>query len=849
MDAIEMATIPETLAVAVSHHQAGELPQAERIYRQILRVDPNHADALHLLGMIASQVGNQEAAIDLIRRATAIEPRNAVYWNNLGNTLREQGKLDDAVASYRSALQLHPDFLAAHYNLGVSLQDQGKLDDAVASYRRALEIKPDLAEAYNNLGNALAKQGKLDDAIASYRRAVQIQPDYAEAHNNLGNALREQGMLGDAVASLQEAVRIRPDYAGAHNNLGVALEDQGKSDDAVACFQRALQINPDYAEAHNNLGSVLREQGKLGDAVVCLQQALRIRPGYAEAHNNLGGVLREQGKLDAAVACYQRALEIKPDYAEAHNNLGNAMKEQGKLGDAVASYRQAVNIKPPYAEAHYNLGNALKEQGKLDEAVASYRRALNIKPDYGRAAMELVHQLQRMCLWEDGEDLAQQVEQAVSRDIDHGTTNAISPLGFLALHVPTTAEQQLRCAQLEADRCAKRARVVGRGVECDRRRVEESRIRIGYLSADFRKHPVAHVTAELFEKHDRASFEILGYSCGPDDGSAMRQRLAKAFDRFTDVRDLPFLDAAQRIAADGVDILVDLTGYTQHARTEILAYRPAPLQVNYLGYAGTMGADFMDYILVDDFVVPPDQQAYFTERLVHLPGCYLPYASRQEISARAPSRAECGLPDEGFVLCCFNTSYKIAPAVFDVWMRLLKAVPDGVLWLRESNRWVAANLRREAERRGVSADRLVFAPSWPLPEHLSRYRLADLYLDTFPYNAHSMAGDVIRAGCPMLTLAGTTFPSRVAGSLLRALETPELIAGDLEQYEATALRLAGDRERLAEFRTRLCANRETSGVFDGTEFARKLERAYRRMWEIHESGERPRAFRVEAECV
>jgi len=382
-------------------------------------------------------------------------------------------------------------------------------------------------------------------------------------------------------------------------------------------------------------------------------------------------------------------------------------------------------------------------------------------------------------------------------------------------------------------------------VEHDGIRVEESRIRIGYLSADFCEHPVAYATAELFEKHDREPFEILGYSCGPDDGGAMRQRLVKAFDRFADVSNLAFMDAARRIAADGVDILVDLTGYTQHAPTEILAYHPAPVQVNYLGYPGTMGADYMDYIFVDDFVVPTDQQSYFSERLVHLPGCYLPYASQQKISAITPSRAKCVLPEEGFVFCCFNNSYKITPAMYDVWMRLLKAVPGSVLWLRENNRWVAANLRREAESRGVAADRLVFASKWPLPEHLSRYRLADLYLDTFPYNAHSMAGDVLWAGCLLLTMSGHTFASRVAGSLLRTVGLPELVTESLEQYEELALRLAQNHQELSELRSRLAANRDTCSLFDCQRFARHLEQAYLHMWDVHISRQSPRPFRVE----
>jgi len=371
-----------------------------------------------------------------------------------------------------------------------------------------------------------------------------------------------------------------------------------------------------------------------------------------------------------------------------------------------------------------------------------------------------------------------------------------------------------------------------------------AKIAIGYLSADYHSHATAWLIAELIEKHDRDRFAVFGYSYGPDDGSTTRRRLVGAFDRFVDMRNESFAAAAARIAADEVDILVDLKGYTQHARPGILSLRPAPIQVNYLGYPGTMGAEFMDYILVDDYIVPPDQQAFFSEKLVHLPDCYQVNDSGREISPYSPTRQECNLPTNGIVFCSFNNSYKITPEIFDVWMRLLKAVPGSVLWLLEGNGFAPANLRSEAEARGVAGKRLVMAPREPLPEHLARHRLADLFLDTFPVNAHTTASDALWAGLPVLTIAGHTFASRVAGSLLRVVGLPELIATSLEDYEAMALRLVHEGERLADLRARLEANRKACGLFDGGRFARDLEKAYQTMWEIHACGAQPRSFAV-----
>jgi predicted O-linked N-acetylglucosamine transferase (SPINDLY family) len=554
--------------------------------------------------------------------------------------------------------------------------------------------------------------------------------------------------------------------------------------------------------------------------------------------------LNDQGDLDGAVACYRRALELKPDHAEGHINLGVALSDQGKLAEAVACYRRALELKPDFAEAYNNLGGAFKEQGKLDEAAACYRRALELKPDYTASLGSLVYVLQHLCCWEDLKVLSQRVIGGVDRDADGGMAPPVSPFFFLALPTITTAEQQLRCARRWLDR--QRRAISGLGCNLAHSRASDlkSKITIGYLSADFHCHATAYLIAELFEKHDRRRFEVFGYSYGADDGSPMRRRLVKAFDRFSDLKDASFVESAERITADGVDILVDLKGYTKDARTEIVSLRPAPIQVNYLGYPGTMGISFVDYILVDDFVVPPEQQPFFAEKLVHLPGCYQVNDSQREISPHVPSRAECGLPEKGFVFCSFNSTYKITPEMFDVWMGLLKAVAGSVLWLFEGNRFAPGNLRREAEARGVAAERLVFAPRYALPGHLARHRLADLFLDTFPVNAHTTASDALWAGCPLLTLAGETFVSRVAGSLLRAVGMPELITRSLDEYYSLALQLARDAAYLGGLRSRLAANRKTSRLFDAGQFALNLEKAYVTMREIYLSGEEPRAFAV-----
>ena len=518
---------------------------------------------------------------------------------------------------------------------------------------------------------------------------------------------------------------------------------------------------------HHNLGSTLQNQGKLEEAIACYRQALALDPNFANAHFNLGTALQRLGQQDQAAACYREALRLAPDYAEAHSNLGLVLQELGRLEEAATFHRRAAELKPQSAEVQANLGGALREQGQLVEAIACYRQALQLRPNNPAVLGELAHQLQHVCLWDGLQELSRQVLEAVANDADSSAGDAVSPFVFLALPTLTTPAQQLQCARKWVVQQRLQPAVTGSQYKAlARPRSPRSKIALGYLSADYHAHATSYLIAELIEQHDRNRFTVSGYSYGPDDGSPMRRRMVDAFDRFVNVRASSSLQAAEQIVADEIDILIDLKGLTIYARPQILALRPAPIQAHYLGYPGTLGAPFVDYLLVDDFIVPPQEQPFFAENLVHLPGCYQTNDSRREISRHTPSRAECGLPEEGFVFCCFNNSFKITPPVFAIWMELLRNVPGSVLWLFEDNPVAPVNLRREAEIHGVAVERLVFAPRVALTEHLARHRLAQLFLDTLPYNAHTTASDALWAGCPVLTVAGQTFASRVAGSLL-----------------------------------------------------------------------------------
>jgi len=614
--------------------------------------------------------------------------------------------------------------------------------------------------------------------------------------------------------------------------LACDLVRSGDLTGAAGICAKVLEAAPDQPQALHLLGIAAFQKGYPGEAVELLRRAVRSDPHLAAASNDLGNLLAQQGMLAEAAASYRQAIAEAPDFAGAHNNLGNVLETIGSLEQAVACYRTAVGLQPGYAEAFRNLGSALRRLGRPDEAVTALRAALAINPGFAAAIAQLAYQLKELCDWSQLDDLTAKLIELVEAG-----SGAVNPFVFLSLE--TTPRQQLLCAKHWA------AEQLGAIRERPLASTGNERITIGYLSADFQEHATAHLIAELIRLHDRGRFRVIGYSYGRDDVSPARRQMRESFDEFVDLLDCSHAESAARIRADRVDILVDLKGYTTDARPEILLLWPAPVQVNYLGYPGTMGSGAVDFMLVDRQVVPADEQPYFTERLVHLPDCYQVNDRRRPIAPRVPARPECGLPETALVFCCFNSAYKIAAPMFDIWMRLLAGVPGSVLWLLDANATAAANLRREAESRlSGGAARLVFAPALPNPEHLARFGIADLFLDTLPYNAHTLASDALWGGCPVITCTGRAFPGRVAGSLLRAVGLPELVTHSLADYEAMALQLALDPDRLRAIRGKLQANRLTTALFDSRRFTRHLESAFETMWRMRLAGESPRGFAV-----
>ncbi len=754
-----------------------------------------------------------------------------------GEQLAAKGKIDEAIEAFRQAVSTDPQNAAAHHNLGVLLSRQGLLSEAIESYGRATVLQPDYVDAHYNLGNALLNFGNLDEAAASYLKALALKPDFADAHNNLGNTLVKLGKLDEAAASFHKTLALKPDFADAHNNLGNTLLKLGKLDEAADSYQKLLVLAPDLAEAHYNLGIVLGELGRPDEAIESYQKALTLKPDYTEALNDLGLALQQLGKLDDAAASYHKALAIQPDFAQAHNNLGNALQKLEKLDEAVTRYHKALAIDLDFADAHYNLGNALQKLGQLEEAIASYRRAVAVKPDFDYAWVNLLHQLWHACAWSDVGELETKVAEFTERSIREGGKVALGPFGNITSSADASGNYAV--ARSRSAEIAKNMSALKPDFQMSGRKSPKPKITIGYLSSDFQNHATAHLMLSLFGLHDRKDFSVFTFSHGQNNGSAYREKIKNDSDKFFDLQAAGHLEAAGQIFESGVDILVDLNGHTRNNRLEICALRPAPVQVNYLGFPGTTGADFLDYVITDRIVTPEDQSPYYSEQLVYLPHCYQVNDHKQKISDVPFTRSDFGLPEKGFAFCSFNRNYKIEPVMFGVWMNLMKKVQDSVLWLFKNNDLAERNLKSEAQARGVDGDRLIFAETIPKDQHLARCRLADLALDTRICGGHTTTSDCLWAGVPVVTMLGSHFASRVSASLLNAVGLPELITHNLEDYEALTFRLSRNPDELDGLTAKLARNRLSEPLFDTPRFVGNLENAYRRMWDNYLSGEQP----------
>ena len=817
-------------------HRMGRIAEAEAIYRSVLARDPRQFDALHLLGLIRYQQGRAGEAHELLSQAIELRPGSPQALALFMAALLALGRLEEALAACDRLIAINPRDLDALYTRAVVLSRLRRFDDALLAFDKVLARGGGSVDALFERGNILAALGRFDEAVACYEAVLKKAPAHLGALTNRGNALARLGRHAEAITCYEALLAVRPSDVNALSNRAIALKDLGCYEEAMASCEQALKIDPNSVAASITRGNILAKLARYEEALASFERAAAIDPRDVDALNNRGFALTQLRRFDDAFATFDRALAIDPANIGVLGNRGAALLATNRFEEALAAFDRALALKPDDAETLYHRGHALANLGRYDKAVSAWERVLAIDPGHPHAPGALAFYRLMLCDWSKAEEFEAKLTRALEDE-----RAVVEPFTLLAY--PIGSADQLRHTQRFV-----RGRIpaVPRLARPHKACVGE-KIRLAYLSADFRNHATAWLAAELFELHDRSRFEVLGVSYGVDDGSETRRRLVEAFDQFHDVAQRSDREVAQLLLDLDVDIAVDLKGHTQHGRPAILACRPAPVQVSYLGYPATMGVDFIDYVLADRIVLPFDQQQSYSEMIVHLPNCYQINDSKREIAGEAPTRGAVGLPETGFVFCSFNNSYKLTPQFFDVWMQLLRQVEGSVLWLLGTSEAGTRNLRNEASARGVDPSRLVFAPKTEMSKHLARHRLADLFLDNLPVNAHTVASDALWVGLPVLTCMGETFVGRVAASLLSAVGLPELVTRSLDEYEAVALKLATDPGLIASLRKKLAGNRETSPLFDTDRTRRHIERAYVTMWDIAQRGAPPHSFAVDAD--
>jgi len=732
------------------------------------------------------------------------------------------------------SLNLMPDRLSTLTNLSTVLIKLKKVEKANEIIAKGINLYPTNEIFYLNQGLLFNLNKEWQKSLVSFNKAFELKSDYVDAYYNHGIALQELKRLEEAVSSYDQAINLKPDYADAYYNRGVALQGLKRLEEAVSSYDQVINLKPDYAYAYNNRGIILQELKCVEDALLSYDKAISIKPDFAEAHYNRGITLHGLKRLEEAIISYDEAIQIKPDYADAYNNHGNVLKELYRFEQAIISYDKAIIIKPDYANAYFNSGVVLQELNRYDAVISCYEQAISIKPDYKFVIGALLNVKMLTCNWGNFDN---QKDLILSK-ID---SNKIAVTPFVLLGLADSPSTHRRCSEMYI----KEKFPLNSNLGAIPKNIKKNKIRLGYYSADFHNHATAYLMINFFELHDKNQFEIYAFSFGFSEEGEMRSRIKNAFDEFIEISHLSDESVAKLSRDLEIDIAIDLKGFTKDSRTGVFSCRAAPIQVNYLGYPGTMGANYIDYIIGDKTLIPSNSQEFYSEKVIYLPNSYQVNDSKKIISDKQFSRAELEFPEDSFVFCCFNNNYKILPSTFDSWMRILKAVEGSILWLLQDNEFAYENLKKEAQERGIEASRLVFAKRLPLEEHLARHRQADLFLDTFPYNAHTTASDALWAGLPLLTMKGESFASRVAASLLTAIDLPELITSSQEHYETLAIELATNPAKLKAIKVKLESNRLTTPLFDTPRFTKNLEHAYTKMYERYHAGLPPDNIYIE----
>ena len=737
------------------------------------------------------QTGQYDDAKKLSLSITQEFPKHQFAWKVLGATLKQMGKTNESLIPGQKSVQLNPQDNEAHNNLGSILQELGRLDEAETSYRQAITLKPDYTEAHNNLGNTLKELGRLDEAETSYTQAIVLKPDYGEAHNNLGVMLKELGRLDEAETSYTQAIVLKPDYAEAYYNLGVVLHELSKLKEGEASYRQAITLKPDYARAHNNLGVILKKLGRLNEAESSFKKAIEFKPDYAEAYYNLGVVLHELSKLKEGEASYRQAITLKPNYADAHNNLGVILQELVRLDEAEASYRQAITLKPDYARAHNNLGVILKKLGRLNEAESSFKKAIEFKPDYAEAHSNLLF-LYSGFMYESSHYLkkAREYGQQIAKSV---------------------------VSKYSTWLCVGNTKI----------------LRVGMVSGDLKNHPVGYFLEEFLNQLGEFDFELYAYTTQSNEDD-LTLRIKPGFTRWKSLVGISDVDAADHIYNDGIHILIDLSGHTAQNRLPIFAWKPAPVQISWLGYFASTGVAEIDYILGDPYVTPTEEANHFSEKIWQLPESYICF-TEPEVDIDVVSLP--ALDKKRVTFGCFNKIARISDSVVRVWSKILHAVPTAVLFLKDKYFDVESVRDSFYDRfkvNGIQKDRLILEGESPRSKYLAAYNRVDIALSPFPYGGGTTSAEGLWMGVPVITMQGNHFLSHLGESIANNTGLSDWIAVDEEDYVAKAIAFSTDLEGLEKLRSRLRAQVLSRPLFDAERFANHFKNALRGMWKCFE---------------
>ncbi len=787
----ESESINDIYLQAVDAHTKGDLNAAQPLYMQVLKADPNHADALCRLGILANQVGRPDVALKMLHRAVELRPDSPEFRIDLGNVLSNTGQQDAAAEMFRKAMELNPKSTAAMNNLANTLRAMGRLDESIDIYRQSIEIDPNDPLALNNLGNALDDKGQIDDAIGCYLQAIEVRPDFAEAYHNLASAQRKIGQTDEAIDLYRKALELRPTLFESWQGLGVMLKDKGELKEALQVFDRMIQMRPDLASVHNDRGVTLADLGRLDEAIASYQKSLQADPQFAFAYNNLGNALRAKGQFDAAITAFHRAIEIDPNYAEAHNSLAVALSEACRFEEAIALLQRARELAPQNAWIQdINLGHGYWEVGLLDEAIASYRKSIS----------------------------ANNKDQAAQQN-----------LLFSSHYMPSFGAADIHREHLKwVERFA--APLASKILPYDNDKSLDRKLKIGYVSPNFREHPISFFIEPILANHDKSKVEVVVFS-GVGKPDRITERLRGYCDAWHDVRFLSDDELADLIRRERIDILVDLSLHMEGNRMLVFARKPAPVQVTYLGYPASTGLPTMDYRLTDHYLDPAKTgERYDIEQVVRLPQSYFCYQPREDAPEVGPLPTR---SSDYVTFASLNNLAKVTPAVMTAWAEILQSVPDARLLMKARGMGSSATQERVREffaSKGVESERLELQGWSDFPEFMSTLNQCDLCLDTFPFNGGTTSCHALWMGLPVVSLAGTRAVSRMGLSILSNIGLENLVTQSTKQYIALAIDLADHPDKIEVIRKSLREKMRNSPLMNAKQFTADLEAAYRKMW-------------------